>query len=80
MFSHSLEHPEKLIQQDVGKKSILDSQSFQTKHEFSNVTVTFPRFRTICVISGQNYFLHIFVHGVYMKLNNIFFLALKLFT
>ena len=39
MFSHSLEHPEKLIQQDVGKKSLLNSQSFPTKHEFSNVTV-----------------------------------------
>ena len=29
MFFHSLEHPEKLIQQDVGEKSLLNS-------EFSN--------------------------------------------
>ena len=39
VFEHSLEHPEKLIQQDVGEKSLLNSQSFQTKHEFSNAIV-----------------------------------------
>ena len=39
MFFHSSEHPEKLIHQDVGEKSLLNSQSFRTKHEFSNVTV-----------------------------------------
>ena len=39
MFSYSLEHPEKLISQDVGKKSLLNSQTFRTKHEFANVAV-----------------------------------------
>ena len=30
-------------------------------------------FKTICVIFGQIFFLHIFVHGVYVKLNMFFF-------
>ena len=38
----------------------------------------FLRFRTICVIFRQISFLHIFVHGVYMKLDNISFSSPKI--
>ena len=38
----------------------------------------FLRFRTICVIFRQIFFLHIFVHGVYMKLDNISFSSPKI--
>ena len=38
----------------------------------------FLRFRTICVIFRQFFFLHIFAHGVYMKLDNIFFSSPKI--
>ena len=37
----------------------------------------FHRLKTICVIFGQIFFLHIFVHIVYVKLNNIFFSSPK---
>ena len=38
----------------------------------------FLRFRTICVIFSQFFFLHICVHGVYMKLDNISFSSPKI--
>ena len=86
MSSHFLEHPEKLIQQDVGKKSLLSSETFRTKHDFSNVTVfcasvrhlTFPPIWDDLWYFRSIFFLHIFVHGVYMKLDSIFFSSPKI--
>ena len=87
MFFHSLEHPDKFIQQDVwGKNHCSTHRVFELNMNFQMLLffvrpydiLRFPRFRTICVIFRQIFFLHIFVHGVYMKLDNISFSSPKI--
>ena len=86
MFFHSIEHPEKLIQQDVGKNHCSTHRVFELNMIFQMLLFFvrpydisgFLRFRTICVISRQFFFLHIIVHGVYMKLDKIFFSSPKI--
>ena len=86
MFFHSLEHPEKLIHQDVGKNHCSTHRVFELNMNFQMLLFfvrpydisRFLRFRTICFIFRQISFLHIFVHGVYMKLDNISFSSPKI--